>query len=267
MLPVAKLRSMALENGVTPATIFKDYLMTWLLAGLSESPLFKMMWFAGGTALKKVYYRNFRFSEDVDLFTPGPCVSDRMTRAMAEVTDWVYEELGVRLSLEGPRRTHHRHRYEYRLTDDYFYGRGMIPDRHPLMLDIACFDPEYLEQPREKALMIEYDDVNKARTSVKLLVPSIIDILIQKMFAVQDRKEPRDLYDIGAIFENENLPFDRVIETYSQRFHPISREGFLREIKSPMLEKTWDIRLSHQVAELPPFNKVIESLSALIRKT
>lgn len=262
MIPVAQLKTIALEKKVPRPTIIKDYLLTWLLAGLSESPLFSKMWFTGGTALKKAYYEDYRFSEDIDFFTPDPCTSKHMTQKLTEALEWIYNELGIRVIFEGPFTLDDR--YEYRIIDDYFYGTGMIPDRQPLLLDIACFDPGFLEEPKERVLIIEYQDVSEAKSTVNLLVPSILDILIRKMFAVQDRKEPRDLYDIAAILTRENLSFKEVLESYCRRFHPISKETFLREIKSPMLKKSWEIRLSHQVPGLPPFDKVLEDLSVII---
>lgn len=264
MIPVAQFKTIALEKRVPPPTVIKDYLLTWLLAGLSESPLFGKMWFTGGTALKKVYYEDYRFSEDIDLFTPGPCASRQMTQELTEVLEWTYNERGISFGSEGPFRINDR--YEYRIIDDYFYSTGMIPDRQPLLIDIACFDPEFLYEPQEKALIIEYQDITDAKRTINFLVPSILDILIRKMFAVQDRKEPRDLYDVAAILTRENLSFGQVLEFYCRRFHPISKETFLREIKSPMLEKSWKIRLSHQVPGLPPFDKVIDDLSAIIGK-
>jgi len=264
MIPLPQLKTIASEKKVPPATIIKDYLLTWLLAGLSESPLFKRMWFTGGTALKKVYYKDYRFSEDIDLFTPGPCASRQMTQRLTEILEWTYNELGIRFASEGPYRFNDR--YQYRIVDDYFYAAGMIPDRQPLLIDIACFDPEFLEEPQEKVLIIEYQDIREAKNTVSMVVPSILDILIRKMFAVQDRKEPRDLYDLATILTRESLSFEQVLESYCQRFHPISKETFLREITSPMLEKSWEIRLSHQVPGLPSFDKVIEEISANIRR-
>jgi uncharacterized protein len=47
-------------------TIEKDYVLTWTLLAIAESPLRDRLAFKGGTALKKVYIPDYRFSEDLD---------------------------------------------------------------------------------------------------------------------------------------------------------------------------------------------------------
>ncbi len=45
----------------------KDYLLSWVLAGMSQVPVLQeTLVFKGGTALKKCYFRGYRFSEDLD---------------------------------------------------------------------------------------------------------------------------------------------------------------------------------------------------------
>lgn len=46
--------------------IEKDYVLTWLLLALADSDLSKSLVFKGGTALKKIYFPDYRFSEDLD---------------------------------------------------------------------------------------------------------------------------------------------------------------------------------------------------------
>jgi len=50
--------------------IEKDYVITWLLLGIADSPLAGVLAFKGGTALKKMYFTNYRFSEDLDFIGP-----------------------------------------------------------------------------------------------------------------------------------------------------------------------------------------------------
>jgi predicted nucleotidyltransferase component of viral defense system len=48
----------------------RDYCLAWFLCGLSESDLRPALAFKGGTALKRCYFSDYRFSEDLD-FTLG----------------------------------------------------------------------------------------------------------------------------------------------------------------------------------------------------
>jgi hypothetical protein len=52
----------------------RDYLLSWILAGITQLEILQnSLVFKGGTALKKCYFGDYRFSEDLD-FTGGGSV-------------------------------------------------------------------------------------------------------------------------------------------------------------------------------------------------
>ena len=63
----------------------RDYCLSWFLVGLSRSPLKERLLFKGGTALKKCYFPDYRFSEDLD-FTLGKQVELEIIQRELEVT-------------------------------------------------------------------------------------------------------------------------------------------------------------------------------------
>jgi predicted nucleotidyltransferase component of viral defense system len=44
----------------------RDYCLAWLLAAIAESEIRSVLAFKGGTALKRCYLSDYRFSEDLD---------------------------------------------------------------------------------------------------------------------------------------------------------------------------------------------------------
>lgn len=50
----------------------RDYCLAWFLCGLSESDLRPALAFKGGTALKRCYFSDYRFSEDLDFTLRQP---------------------------------------------------------------------------------------------------------------------------------------------------------------------------------------------------
>ena len=47
----------------------RDFLLSWILAGIIQvPPLRQTLDFKGGTALRKCYFGEYRFSEDLDFF-------------------------------------------------------------------------------------------------------------------------------------------------------------------------------------------------------
>jgi len=51
---------------IPEAVLERDYCLAWLLAGLDATPLKDLLIFKGGTALKRCYFGDYRFSEDLD---------------------------------------------------------------------------------------------------------------------------------------------------------------------------------------------------------
>lgn len=66
MIRNAEITKLAHQEGVGARVIEKDYVLSWLLAAIAESELRNQLVFKGGTALKRMYYPDYRFSEDLD---------------------------------------------------------------------------------------------------------------------------------------------------------------------------------------------------------
>src|SRR4030043_924601 len=82
------------EFGLTANIIEKDYLLGWILGGISQHGELGSDWvFKGGTCLKKCYFETYRFSEDLDfkIKNADQCNQEFLTNAFKEVGDWVYE--------------------------------------------------------------------------------------------------------------------------------------------------------------------------------
>src|SRR5579863_48528 len=59
---------LAKEGGrrIPESVLERDYCLAWLLCTLAESDLKPLLAFKGGTALKRCYFGDYRFSEDLD---------------------------------------------------------------------------------------------------------------------------------------------------------------------------------------------------------
>jgi predicted nucleotidyltransferase component of viral defense system len=63
----SRIEAAAREQGVPQHVVEKDYALSYVLAGLSSHPqLADALVFKGGTALKKLFFGDYRFSEDLD---------------------------------------------------------------------------------------------------------------------------------------------------------------------------------------------------------
>src|SRR3990172_9883461 len=66
MIPQAEISRTANREGMSDRVIEKDYCITWILLALADSDLKDFLVFKGGTALKKIYFPDYRYSEDLD---------------------------------------------------------------------------------------------------------------------------------------------------------------------------------------------------------
>ena len=63
----SRIKEICKSTGTPFYILERDYLQSWILAGISQVPLlFDTLVFKGGTTLRKCYFGNYRFSEDLD---------------------------------------------------------------------------------------------------------------------------------------------------------------------------------------------------------
>src|SRR6516164_1718449 len=75
--------------GIPWDVLERDYLLSWMLAGIGQvAALCDTLVFKGGTALKKCYFGDYRFSEDLDFSSlPGAPTGDEMEQAVRKAAE------------------------------------------------------------------------------------------------------------------------------------------------------------------------------------
>jgi predicted nucleotidyltransferase component of viral defense system len=67
MIKPGEIQQKAREAGVSDQQIEKEYVLSWILNGIAQhNDLSKVIVFKGGTVLKKFYFEDYRYSEDLD---------------------------------------------------------------------------------------------------------------------------------------------------------------------------------------------------------
>src|SRR3970040_2314042 len=74
---------------IVESVLERDYCLAWFLVGLSRSALREVLVFKGGTALKRCYLEDYRFSEDLDFTLAVP---QRLEEILVGLED-VYAEV------------------------------------------------------------------------------------------------------------------------------------------------------------------------------
>lgn len=253
------IREYARKGRLPTALIEKDYVLSVLLIYISKLPESKDLVFKGGTALRKVYFPDYRLSADLD-FTG--LVDNRTTLkpALEKLQNTEMEGvmfLGVSdMTLEGTD--------SLRLSVQYESMIGTTPGKRHVdnvKLDFnygnkICLAPE----KRKVAPPAEY-----SLEECGICVMRMEEIISEKIHAVYKRPKPRDLYDLNYLLEKCNLPdlalVDRKLESLGLKFE---MGGFAKHVVK--LRTNWERDMKGLLPSVPPFDEVAKSVLERIGK-
>lgn len=244
----AELSRIAGERSVPVGTVEKDYVLSVILTLLANDKARRDIVFKGGTAIKKVYYPEARFSEDLDF--------NYLDLSIGDVKDMVLRCMGA-CPMESVRFTRIRDEYE---TEDGFNCR--VGFRGPLNHDNSIkLDFSGRERPLTKTLLKpiieEYRTQEELQISGTIQVLSLEEILSEKCRALMMRPAPRDLYDIWFLL-SKGVRFDDILvrkklKAYREDWN---RDAFEERIED--LETAWRRDLLSLLPKVPDFNDVIK---------
>lgn len=163
--------------------------------GLSRSSLSQRVAFKGGTALKRCYFGDYRFSEDLDFTLAQETSIQTILAEIEEIYAEVRKSSGiiVRYSRED-RRTH--------LNSHTFYlaYEGPLPgtSAKEVKVDITINERIVMPLQKKRTVLKGYDEYVDLPENATILVYALDEILVEKLIALTDpaRNEPRDLYDV-----------------------------------------------------------------------
>jgi len=194
MISSAEVARLSHRLGVGDRVIEKDYVLSWLLIAIAESNLRDDLAFKGGTALKRAYYPDYRFSEDLDFTLCADRSHDDLVSAFGALFPWLGQWVNLTLTL----RSAEQSVFESTTLLINYVGplRARLGSRH-LKVDITR--GELLLYPlSQRLLQAPYSDYP---TDVRLPTYTLEEILTEKLCALMGRTEPRDLYDVYWLFE------------------------------------------------------------------
>ena len=110
----------------------RDYCLAWLLAVLSQSDLRPVLGFKGGTALKRCYFADYRFSEDLDFTLLEAIPIEDIRRRLEAVYRRVHESSGITFAFDREDRQGHANSYTF-----YLRYTGPLPAGNDVKVDIT----------------------------------------------------------------------------------------------------------------------------------
>ena len=258
MIDYLQVQRLALKNNVSPEIIEKDYFIELVLFYFSKSSsLGENFVFRGGTALKKVYFPEYRFSEDLD-FVIG---SKKEIKAYQEIIIKILQKI----SSDYPIKIDTRSIFE-RDRLQLFIIYDIIPDIKGIKeLKVDILKDYYIPKHDRKKLLFSYPEFkNKNLTLETYVLESVICDKIGRILDVDN--EPRDLYDLWYLLKL-NLDIEIIRKEFKNKYgYKILIPNLLREMVKDDYKQNWENRLIHQIFDFPDFNRVIKDLNKLIKK-
>jgi predicted nucleotidyltransferase component of viral defense system len=282
----------ATEAGVLPDVIERDYVISYILAALASHPVLRdTLAFKGGTALRKLFFPGYRFSEDLD-FSACRSAEGQECPRREELERTLHEIVGraIQEFADYGRFNAHLDRMPHRSPhpagqEDFRVSVWMPWHNTRANASVTCkieitFDEPLVLNPAKRMLIHGYDE--RLIASVQVLGYRLEEIVVEKMRALLQvhqklveeqrlRTRPRDYYDLWRILgefgdelERERLS-DLLRRKCEHRNVSFSRlEDFLPDETVVEVRGGWQNSLGKFVRDIPAFEQVLDDLRRLI---
>ena len=256
----------------------RDYLLSWILAGVAQVDVLRdAIVLKGGTALKKCYFGDYRFSEDLDFsgtagVPAGAALADAMhdvCEAAARLLD-VYAPVEITCERYAEREPHPE-------GQEAFAIRARLPWQRRVQTRVmveVTMDERVLKPPMMRPVTHGYGEPLDAQVrvyAIEEIVAEKLRAILQHAVKLDERgwsrsraRDYNDLWRVLGRYRNEMdlsdfAPFLR--EKCSIRGASFRGPGdFFQTAMLAYVERTWDQWLGPLVPNLPSYGTVIGEL-------
>jgi uncharacterized protein len=255
----------------------RDYCLAWFLVALSRTPLRERLVFKGGTALRRCYFGDYRFSEDLDFSAlpevpTGAAMEEAILQACSAAARLLDEYTPVEISCE-----RYTEKEPHPGGQEAFSIRARFPwhrQPHTRVIVEASVDEPVLMPAQRRAVIHEYGEP----LDTEMNVYSLEEIVAEKLRAILQhaqklehrgwsRSRARDYYDLWRVLHRYrgemHLGDFRSFLTKKCAIRQVSFAGpddFFEPTMLAYVERTWETWLGPLVADLPPFDLVVKEL-------
>ena len=254
MIRPGEIQNIARKAGVRDQQIEKDYILSWILQGIGKhDQLFKILVFKGGTVLKKAYFEDFRFSEDLDFTLLNNNIeNDKIFEYFNEVFTYEREEANIPLEIISDNE-HKDGGINFFIS--YTGPLGGIGANKKVKVDISR--SETLEfKPVIRNLYLTYSDME----SHQLQCYSLEEILVEKLRSIMQRMQARDFYDIWYLLKVHGFDLSFYVNEFKNKCKNkgLNPSDFFNKLEQrlPQYKARWQRSMSEQIKDLPNFEQV-----------
>ena len=273
-----EIENIAFEQQVSKTTIEKDWVLGHLLNAFYSIKAIKSCFvFKGGTCLKKCYFKDYRFSEDLDFtlldngFPVDAGFLNRIVKKAEEKSD-------IRFYVSEIKEQFHndiKQGYEVKIK---FWGADHKPNSPVppvnrwqtfIKLDIS-YSEKMFYKPVYRNIIHPYSDSTLINETIP--VYPMVEIMAEKLRSLIQRNRPRDIYDIWYIIQTiDNIEHSKIKDLLFKKAElkniEISNiEQFMNNQKSFKNRRAWESSLKQHlpINALPDFDTVYSQLKLMV---
>lgn len=264
MIKPGEIQQKANAIGVRDQQIEKDYILSWILFGISKhEQLSKTIIFKGGTVLKKVYFEDYRFSEDLDFtMVITEIANEQIFAWFKEVFEFIKDEANIPLEIID-NNEHEDGGINFYIS--YIGPLGGQGNNKKVKVDISRSE-QLVFEPAMNEVFISYSDLDEHQ----LLCYPLEEVLVEKMRSVMQRMQARDFYDIWYLLEEHGMEVDFYVSEFDAKCKSkgLSHTDFLKKLdeRLPQYKGRWKSSMSEQIKDLPDFDQVEREVQRHLKK-
>ncbi|MCO6495980.1 MAG: nucleotidyl transferase AbiEii/AbiGii toxin family protein [Bacteroidetes bacterium] len=264
MIKPKEIQQKANVVGVRDQQIEKDYILSWILFGISRhEQLSKTFVFKGGTVLKKVYFEDYRFSEALDFTLLNAEISNEQIFAwFKEIFEFIKDEANIPLEIID-NNEHEDGGINFYIS--YTGPLGGQGNNKKVKMDISRSE-QLVFEPIMNDVFIGYSDLEEHQ----LLCYSLEEMLVEKMRSIMQRMQARDFYDIWYLLEEHGMDAGFYVSEFEAKcnskglVHTDFREKL--DERLPQYKGRWKSSMSEQIKNLPDFDQVEREVLRHLKK-
>ena len=266
-----------------PDIVEKDYALSYLLAGIAkQQQLTHSLVFKGGTALKKIFFGDYRFSVDLDFSTLNAPKNQELENALQTAIDISsrllsnYGPFEVQLKRYPEREPHPTGQEAFNIHVKFPWHRSALCT---IKIEVTHDEPVILA-PEYKPILHGYDEVIDCIVAcyhIEEIIAEKLRTLLQthKKLITRgwNRPRARDYYDLWSVLKNYSSAVNntRLIEILNKKCqHRNVSYQTIDDFFTPELTKEahqhWQATLGNLVIGLPECSQVLEETKTQINK-
>lgn len=271
MIPEAAVKRLARLQRVDPVVVDRDHALGVVLWALAPELKTAGWVFKGGTCLRKCYYGDYRFSEDLDFTAVGSLRRGEAEALVARAASRAAGE-GIRLLLDELHTEvmddeYGRESFEIKVPYQGALRMGSSPS---VQLHLSAHE-EMVFPVDERRLIHPYDD----RSVLRAVLPcySLEEVLTEKLRAVAGQRKfavARDVYDIAQLMVRGDVEQDAAVAVLPRKAEVKGVD--LSEARQRFLEReaeyrvSWNRTLVHLTTVDADFTEAFETTAGLLAR-